>query len=308
MPDPFSRLDATGQAYQTVADAAWVAGKIELSRRRESLGWSHHKEVAALEAPDQDRWLDWAEATTPPRSRNELRAAIKQEKLLRLQSAAAAGQTSQAVIMKQDARRFLEALEPLSVDLLLTDPPYATDVEDIETFAAEWLPLALSRLKPTGRAYVFTGAYPDELDAYLGVLAELGLKARSQVLVWTYRNTLGPAPAQTYKLNWQACFYVRGPDTAPLSCPLMTEQFSVFDVAAPDGRHADGRLHKWQKPDALAEMLVRHSTIPEALVVDPFAGTGTFLSAAMRLGRSARGADTDADMVKLCVERGCVRG
>lgn len=145
-------------------------------------------------------------------------------------------------------------------------------------------------------------------DRDLAVIAAQGLTDHCQVLVWTYRNTLGPAPAHAYKLNWQACFYLWGPEAAPLTCPLMTEQFSVFDIAAPDGRHSNGRLHAWQKPDELGEMILRHSTVLGATVVDPFAGTGTFISAAARMGRHASGADIDADQMQLCVERGCIRG
>jgi phage N-6-adenine-methyltransferase len=67
-------LDEMDYAYQTLRDDAWVAGKIELSRRRDNLSWSHHKEVASLEASDQDRLLD--EAELQGWSRNELRKAI----------------------------------------------------------------------------------------------------------------------------------------------------------------------------------------------------------------------------------------
>lgn len=188
-------------------------------------------------------------------------------------------------------------------DLLLTDPPYSTDIDDIETFAADWLPIALDRVKPTGRAYVCIGAYPDELAAYLYVKTPAHL-IRSQVLVWTYRNTLGPSPTYDYKLNWQAIIYWRGTDAPPLDSPEMVEQFSVQDLNAPDGRHGD-RWHAWQKPDALAERLIRHATTPGQLVIDPFAGTGTFLLAAARLGREARGCEPDPDMLAIARDRGC---
>ena len=46
---------------RVVADAGWVAGKIETSRRREVLLWSHHREVAALPAKAQDLRLGSAE-------------------------------------------------------------------------------------------------------------------------------------------------------------------------------------------------------------------------------------------------------
>jgi len=191
-------------------------------------------------------------------------------------------------------------------DLLLTDPPYATDVEDIRAFSQAWLPLALNKIRPTGRAYVCVGAYPHELEAYLTVERSTGFTL-SQVLVWTYRNTLGPAPALDYKQNWQAILYFRGPDADRLDCPLMTEQFSVQDINAPDGRRGD-RYHAWQKPDDLGERFIRHATKPGDLVMDPFAGTGTFLLAAARLGRDAIGCDLDPDQVNICLQRGCRDG
>lgn len=191
-------------------------------------------------------------------------------------------------------------------DLLLTDPPYSTDLGDVRSFAEFWLPLALSRVKPSGRAYVFVGAYPDELHAYLDVASELEPIWLAQVLVWTYRNTLGPTPARVYKQNWQAVLYFIGPDCPPLDCPKMVEQFSVQDVNAPDGRQGD-RYHAWQKPDELAERFIRHATAPGDVVYDCFAGTGTHLLAAARLGRVGFGCDNDPEMLAIAQSRGCHR-
>jgi hypothetical protein len=196
-------------------------------------------------------------------------------------------------------------------DLLLTDPPYCTAVADIRAFAAAWLPVALGAVKPTGRAYICIGAYEAELTAYL-TAPRAGLFL-GNVLVWTYRNTLGPAPTHDYKLNWQAILHFRGPQAPPLDCPDLLEQLSVHDIPAPDGRQVaeDGspgaRYHAWQKPDALAERLIRHATRPGDLILDPFCGTGTFVLAGARLGRAARGADTDARMLALATRRGCLR-
>lgn len=303
-------IEITGYDYDTINGARWVADKIEFVRRRTNLSWSHHKEVAGFETPaEQDAWLDRAEAEGL--SRSELRSAIKKSKFLEAQclvaDAAVARSGRHATIVESAAEDFLASVDPVSVDLLLTDPPYSTDIADIDAFVDGWLPLALSRLKADARAYIFTGAYPQELAAYLRVLNAQGLDGRVQVLVWTYRNTLGPAPARAYKLNWQACFYVWGPSAPPLNCPLMTEQFSVFDVPAPDGRQESGRLHEWQKPDELAEMVIRHASQPGSTVIDPFAGTGTFLVTAARLGRIASGCDLNADQVATCIERGCRR-
>ena len=289
-------LDATDYAYQTLRDAAWVAGKVELSRRRDSLSWSHHKEVAACEPDEQEMWLELAEREGLPQK------ALRQ----RIREARAAvtipDERPDARIACADWHEWLTAQEPC--DLLLTDPPYMTDVDDIAAFAADWLPAALAQVRSTGRAYVCIGPYPEELDAYLAAATGQSM-ALEQVLVWTYRNTLGPCPAMKYKLNWQAILDFIGPEAPALDCPSMVEQFSVQDVNAPDGRQGD-RYHTWQKPDELAERFVRHSTRPGALVLDPFAGTGTFLLAAAHLGRRGLGCERDPDMVSLALSRGCV--
>ncbi len=208
------------------------------------------------------------------------------------------------MIFKGDAIPWLESQK--KCDLLITDPPYMTDIEDIGQFANSWLPRALSRVKRTGRAYICIGPYPQELNAYLSVEVPKHL-VLSNVLVWTYRNTLGPSPKMAYKNNWQAILYYYGVDAQPLNCPIMIEQFTVQDISAPDGRQGD-RYHVWQKPDKLAIRLISHSTKKDDLVLDPFCGTGTFLLAAANLSRIARGCDVNEDILKIAKERGCNYG
>lgn len=191
-------------------------------------------------------------------------------------------------------------------DLLLTDPPYSTDVsENIDFFAARWLSNALMHVKPTGFAYVFVGAYPEELRAYLSVpTSHMKLE---QVLVWTYKNTLGQNPKDRYKQNWQACLFYRGEKAPALDCPLTSEQWAVQEINAPDGRQGD-RYHAWQKPMEIAERFIRHSTKPGMTVFDPFACTGTFLLAAAKLGRKAYGFEIDPENAKIAQSRGCSLG
>jgi site-specific DNA-methyltransferase (adenine-specific) len=55
----------------------------------------------------------------------------------------------------------------------------------------------------------------------------------------------------------------------------------------------DPRFHTTQKPLPLLEALVRDFTDPGDLIADPFAGSGTTIVAAKRLGRSAVGWDSD---------------
>ena len=284
-------VDETGFDNQTLRIDAWVASRIELFRRRNNLSFAHHQEVASLPQEQQERWL--ARAETESMSRAELRREIQAAKAL---EARHAGSPTTPTIELADALDWLLRQPP--ADLVLTDPPYSTDVNDIRAFAADWLPLALRVLKPTGRAFICIGAYPEEIAAYAAVAMP------TQILVWTYRNTLGPQPSHDYKLNWQAILYYRGERAGPLNCPLMVEQFTVQDINAPDGRVGD-RYHKWQKPLELGQRFVNHATSPGDIVLDPFCGTGTFLLAASALGRTARGCDIDQDMLDIAISRGC---
>lgn len=211
---------------------------------------------------------------------------------------------SRAEVRLTDAMTLLNSLPDGEVDLLLTDPPYSTDVDDITSFAA-WLEPALRKLRPSGRAYVCIGAYPAELLAYLNIVNRAGWLDRCQVLVWTYRNTIGPAPAHDYKLNWQAILHLRGVDARPLDCPSLVEKFSVQDINAPDGRLGD-RYHAWQKPDELADRIVRHAARSGDLVVDPYACTGTFLLAAAKHGCKAIGCDISEENLTIAEQRGCL--
>ena len=202
-----------------------------------------------------------------------------------------------------DGIKWIESQEPC--DLLLTDPPYSTDVENIEVFVQEWLPVALAKVKPTGCGYIFVGAYPNELKAYLNVETP-GHLTLTNVLVWHYKNTLGVTPKNKYNLDWQAILYYRGKKAPPINSPLTAEQRAVQEVNAPGGFGSDGiRYHPWQKPDELAERFIRHSTKPGDVVLDPFACTGTFLVAASKLGRIGKGAEINPNNAKIALERGC---
>jgi hypothetical protein len=71
-------VEATGIGYQTLRNYAWVAGRFDVSRRRDKLSFAHHAELASLDAGEQDAWLDRAEADGW--SRNELRDRLRTER------------------------------------------------------------------------------------------------------------------------------------------------------------------------------------------------------------------------------------
>ena len=237
---------------------------------------------------------------------NMIRQAEKKSQIIKAQADIVAQRSNSqnpAVLFVGNGINFVPD-EPYK--LLLTDPPYSTDVEDIKSFAESWLPNALRHVRRDGFAYVFIGAYSDELCAYLNITPPENL-LKSQVLVWTYKNTLGQAPKNYYIQNWQACLFYRGVDAPALNCPITNEQWAVQDINAPDGRLGN-RYHSWQKPDEIAERFIRHSTQAGDIVFDPFACTGTFLLAAAKLGRKAYGFEINPDNAKIAFGRGCENG
>ena len=234
---------------------------------------------------------------------NMVKAQKKADEIEQAKTAIAEQQreTGNAILYVGDC---MDLMPIYGCDLLLTDPPYSTDIDDIDAFVDSWLCPALEGVKDTGFAYVFIGAYPDELRAYLNASTPDHMEL-VQVLVWTYKNTLGQNPKDRYKQNWQACLFYRGVNAPALDCPLTNEQWAVQEINAPDGRQGD-RYHAWQKPMEIAERFIRHSTKPGAVVFDPFACTGTFLLAAAKLGRKGVGFEINPDNAKIAQSRGCL--
>jgi hypothetical protein len=210
---------------------------------------------------------------------------------------------NQAIIYNESCIDFLQRFENNSVDLLLTDPPYSTDLDNVEEFVNTWLLTALDKIKETGRAFICIGAYPIEIFTYLKVLLSSDWIVDNP-LVWTYRNTLGVTPKMKYNLNYQFVIHLYKEKSNPLDNRITNEMFSVQDINAPDGRVGD-RYHTWQKPNELAVRLINHTTKENDIIIDPFACTGTFILNGANLGRKSYGCDIDKNAINIAYERGC---
>lgn len=70
-----SAIEQSSLEYKTLRNYAWVARRFALHRRRESLSFGHHAEIAALSEPEQEFWLRKAEALSW--SRNDLRREVQ---------------------------------------------------------------------------------------------------------------------------------------------------------------------------------------------------------------------------------------
>ena len=75
-PDRYKVATAeTGFSYQTLRNYAWVAAQIPVYRRRDTLSFGHHAEVAALLPEEQEMWL--LRAHERRWTRNELRRHLR---------------------------------------------------------------------------------------------------------------------------------------------------------------------------------------------------------------------------------------
>jgi len=242
-----------------------------------------------------------------------------------------------------DAGALLGSLDDGSVDLVVTDPPYAIakeawdEFESLDAYVAwcdDWLAQVARVLAPTGSAYVC---------GFSEILAEV--KARSarrfagcRWLVWHYRNkaNLGrdwgrshesilhlrasretridvdavriPYNAHTrrYPERVQAVSsqYGRGVRRDRWEPhPLGAKPRDVLEVPVLCNGMAEKTPHATQKPEALIETLIKASSKQGDLVVDPFAGSGTTAVVAARLGRRWICGDADPRYVGLARER-----
>jgi len=278
----------------------------------EKLGWSTGKkgmfDVVKKKAPEEVKEKLRSGEVSINQAYQEIKKEEKQIELKKKKEEYKKTSLNEVILKPEihltDAVRYLSTFDDDSIDLLVTDPPYATDVKDIKTFTNNWLKVALKKVKKSGRLYICSGAYPNELKAFLDVLINQDKFIVDNPLIWTYRNTLGVTPKMKYNLNYQVIWHLYSEDTSELDTSITNEMFSVQDINAPDGRIGN-RLHTWQKPDELANRLIRHGSVEGDLVVDCFACTGTFLIAASKFNRIAKGCDISKDNINIAKERGC---
>lgn len=74
-------------------------------------------------------------------------------------------------------------------------------------------------------------------------------------------------------------------------------------IIAVDKVHPSELIHPTEKPVALLEKFIEMSTDPGDVIVDPFAGSGSTVVAAMRQGRNSIGIEKDSEHVRRARQR-----
>jgi site-specific DNA-methyltransferase (adenine-specific) len=206
---------------------------------------------------------------------------------------------------------------------------------DYLAWTEQWLAATTRLLKPTGSFYVAIG---DEYAAEVKVrLDALGLTMRNWI-VWHY--TFGVSCTKKFARSHAHIFYYVASDHFTFNgdavrVPSARQTTYADRRANPRGKLPDDtwvlrpqeeekafrpdsdswyvprvcgtfreRLgHPCQMPEAVLERIIRASSNPGDLVLDPFAGSGTTLAVAKRLGRRWLGVELSSGYAEAILER-----
>ena len=236
-----------------------------------------------------------------------------------------------------DSIKVLGALDDASVDLLFADPPYNigkkfgdfVDAWPSDVAYAEWcyvwLSLCLKKLKPTGSMYVMTST---QAMPYLDIWLRAKLTILSRI-VWHYDSSGVQAKKYFGSLYEPILFCVKDSKNYTFNAsdieveartgavrklidyrkevptPYKTTKVPGNTWYIPRVRYRMDEYedHPSQKPEALLERIIKASSDPGDLVLDPFAGVFTTCAVAQRLGRRSIGIEAQEEYVKVGLRR-----
>lgn len=216
---------------------------------------------------------------------------------------------SYADIWLGDSAELARKFKPKSIDTILTDPPFGVDNQSNMATTQE------------GKEYarkIANDSDPEvakEIFANVMVSMAPAMKEESDIYVFTsyqvledwltfLRELLTPLEyRQKALLVWQK----DGPGMGDLNSWGMATEFIIYYKRGNRERFDTRRnnvlsfpqlrpgslIHPHEKPEPLLEKLILHSTKRGDWIVDPFAGSGSTIRAARKLGRNAIGMELD---------------
>lgn len=233
-----------------------------------------------------------------------------------------------ATVYLGDCLDVLANLPAESVDLCYMDPPFNTGktwavrhADGDRTFEdrfpslgayVDWVRERCAEvrrvLKPTGSLWLHQD--PHHGASYLKLMLDglFGIENFRADVVWKRKH--GTASGQTNRRLPRShdSILVYGKTEAAETAPECNgkDPCSCTDMwldipGPPPAKERVG--YPTQKPLALLERIVRAGSPPGGVVLDPFAGSGTTLLAALKLGRSAIGVDESAVAARVASER-----
>jgi len=224
-----------------------------------------------------------------------------------------------------------------SIDLIFADPPYNIGKnfngrkdrwpsEDAYlSWSYQWLELCIAKLKPSGSLYVMTAT---QNMPFFDIFLRQHLTILSRI-IWAYdssgvqaRNYFGSLyepilfcvmDKDNYTFNSHDIL-VEAPTGAtrklidyrkPVPTMYNTKKVpgNVWHIPRVRYRMDEYESHPTQKPIALLYRIIKASSNPGDLVLDPFSGTFTTSYVAQVLGRKSIGIEIEEDYVKIGLRR-----
>ena len=231
-------------------------------------------------------------------------------------------------VVHGDCREVLPTIPSKSVGVCLTDPPYsarvhagvrsakrheAPDVAEFSCRTGRVVDLGFEHLSSSLRRAV-SGELSRIVERWSAIFSD-----EDSMHLW--RTSLGAAGLP----HIRSMFWIRrgaapqftgdrpavGVEAITLAHPPGRKRWNGggkaaiydFPIVANRNGHRSDRVHTTQKPLELMMALVKDFTEPGEVVLDPFAGSGTTGSAALRLGCRVILIEQDAGHARTCRER-----
>jgi DNA modification methylase len=173
---------------------------------------------------------------------------------------------------------------------------YKSKIDSQGLTLRNWIIWHYAQCKPTKKRFSHSHChilyYVSNVDNYTFNLEEIRIPSVGiTYLRETRNNPRGKVPNDVWYLHPSESSDLFHPEHDVWFCPRIS------------GNSKERVDHPTQKPEALLERIIRVATNPGDLVVDPFAGSGTTLAVAKRLGRNYWGCELSPRYAKLILER-----
>jgi DNA modification methylase len=235
-----------------------------------------------------------------------------------------------ATIHIGDCLKVLPTLERGSVDLVITDPPYNIGIDygagakadrrkDYDLWCERWINWCYRALKPHGSMWIISG---QEHGADIDIaMRNCGLTMRNRI---TWHETFGVYCHKKFGRCSRPIYYaVKDPKHFTFNAEAVTVPSARQEKYGDRRANPAGKImgDVWQinrvcgtfrervagvptqLPEELVERIVRVSSNPGDTALDPFAGSGTTLAVAARLGRAGVGCELNPDYAAIAERR-----
>jgi len=254
-----------------------VVGQSPVTSTLKNLGFSKEqayklRKISSLSEPDFEKEIEQSKNNKTELTRSEVLRRIKESDKTKRRLDEKCNSIVDIDIRIGDFKKVLADVK--NIDSIITDPPYPKEFiqcySDLSKYASE-------HLKEKGFLAAYSGQY--NLPEVINRLSE------HLTYVWTFclyhvgKKQL--VNGVNIMCGWKpVLIFSKG-------CKKM--RFSAYDVLISEAREKES--HRWQQSASGVKGLIEILSKPNDVIVDPFAGSGTFLKVANDMGRKAIGAE-----------------